>query len=60
MSNYIESSNEQEVYCSKCGNPYPYEDEELDGLPHGVVIDDRWICSTCMVDENGETLPEYT
>ncbi|KKN83824.1 hypothetical protein LCGC14_0294770 [marine sediment metagenome] len=56
------------IICSRCQTVAEYDDDgkSLDCLPDGVFVDDSgspfdglWVCSECMVGNNGDTLPEF-
>ena len=51
------------ITCANCGESFEYEDDGLtvDCMPDGVLVNGgpEWVCSDCMVDASGETLPEY-
>ena len=50
-----------EITCCKCGQTYSYDDDgkTFACMPDGIMVSREWVCSDCMVDEEGETLPEY-
>jgi len=52
---------EATVTCCKCGETQEYEDdgETFDCMPDGIITPDGWVCSDCLVDEDGDTLLEY-
>ena len=54
------------VTCSVCGEDVDFEDDVKDGvgsaecMPDGVILPSgAWVCSDCMVDDEGNVKPEY-
>ena len=51
------------ITCDRCKEEYEYLDDgqTLDCMPDGVLVNGgpEWVCSDCMVDEDGNTLPEF-
>ena len=52
------------ITCELCSDVGEYVDDgkTLSCMPDGVLIDSGtgWVCSDCMVDDNGETLPQFS
>ena len=52
-----------ELTCTRCKETIEYEDDGVstDCMPDGVFLEDgsEWVCSDCMVDDDGNTLPEF-
>jgi hypothetical protein len=50
------------INCEVCKDTVEYKDDGItfDCMPDGVMVDSKkWVCGDCIVDENGETKPEY-
>ncbi len=51
------------ITCSVCKETIEYDDDGItvDCMPDGVFPGggEAWVCSDCMVDDDGNTLPEY-
>ena len=51
------------ITCQACNETMDYDDDGVtfDCMPDGVMVGDgKWVCGDCMVDDNGETLPEFS
>ena len=49
------------ITCRDCKETIEYDDDGVtfDCMPDGVMVDGGWVCSDCMVDAEGNTLPEF-
>ena len=55
------------IQCDRCEEWVEYQDDgaTVDCMPDGVLVlaadgSPGWVCSECMVDDDGNTLPEFS
>ncbi len=57
------TTNIASITCSRCNYSEEYEDDgvSLDCMPDGILVNGgpEWVCDECMVDSDGNTLPEF-